>query len=125
MQPKLFLYIYIVIALATLTTSHVATAQTVIVTDDPAYATGQASAVLDVKSVARGFLAPRMTQAQRTAITSPAEGLLVYQTDGTKGFYYFTNSAWTLLASGSSQWLLTGNAGTNYATNFLGTTDNT
>jgi hypothetical protein len=50
--------------------------------------------------------------------------LLVYQTDGTKGFYYYTASAWTILASGSS-WALTGNAGTNSGTNYLGTTDNT
>lgn len=48
-----------------------------------------ASAILDVKSTNKGFLVPRMTLAQRTAIASPAEGLLVYQTDGTTGFYYY------------------------------------
>ena len=100
-------------------------AQTVIVTDDPTYTTGQASAVLDVKSISKGFLIPRLTQAQRTAITSPAQGLLVFQTDGTSGFYYYTGSAWAMLASGGATWSLTGNAGTSYATNFLGTTDNT
>ncbi|PJJ52881.1 hypothetical protein [Hymenobacter chitinivorans] len=47
------------------------------------------SAVLDVSSTTKGMLVPRMTQAQRTAIGSPAQGLLVYQTDGTQpGFYY-------------------------------------
>ncbi|MHA4810548.1 autotransporter outer membrane beta-barrel domain-containing protein [Flavitalea flava] len=85
--------------------------QTVVVTDDPTYVTGQASSVLDVKSISKGFLAPRMTQAQRTSVSSPAEGLLVYQTDGTKGFYYFTNSAWVLMASGTgSQWTTSGSA---------------
>lgn len=119
MRQQIFLCIAI-----TLITGPFANAQTVIVTDDPTYVTGQASAALDVNSIARGFLAPRMTQAQRTAITSPAEGLLVYQTDGTKGFYYFTNSAWTPLASGSgTQWSTTGNAGTSSGTNFLGTKD--
>jgi len=46
------------------------------------------SAMLDVKSTDKGFLAPRMTAAQRGGITSPATGLLVYQTDGTSGYYY-------------------------------------
>jgi hypothetical protein len=85
-------------------------AQTVVVTDDNTYVTGQASSVLDVKSTAKGFLAPRMTSAQRTAIASPADGLLVYQTDGLKGFYFYNASAWTMLAAGTgSQWTSTGN----------------
>ena len=53
-----------------------------------------ASAQLDVTSTTKGFLPPRMTAAQRSAIASPAEGLLVFQTDGTKGYYYFINGAW-------------------------------
>jgi hypothetical protein len=102
--------------------------QTVVVTDDATYTTGNASSVLDVKSVLKGFLAPRMTQAQRIAIATPADGLLVYQTDVTKGFYYYngTTAAWVLLsASTGTGWGLTGNAGTNSSANFLGTTDNT
>src|SRR5580704_17161695 len=98
-------------------------AQTVVVTDNSAYVTGQASSVLDVYSVSKGFLAPRMTTAQRIAVSSPAEGLLVYQTDGIKGFYYYTNSAWTSLAASGASWSLTGNSGTAYPGNFLGTTD--
>ena len=39
------------------------------------------SAMLDVKSTNKGFLPPRMTQAQRDAILNPAEGLLVICTD--------------------------------------------
>jgi trimeric autotransporter adhesin len=96
--------------------------QTVVVTDNSSYVTGQPSSVLDVYSLSKGFLAPRMTTAQRIAISSPAEGLLVYQIDGVKGFYYYTNSAWTPFSSGNS-WSLSGNSGTTYPTNFLGTTD--
>ena len=59
------------------------------------------SAMLDVSSTTKGFLAPRMTAAQKAAITSPATGLLIYQTDGTSGFYYYTGSAWTLVGTGS------------------------
>lgn len=100
--------------------------QTVVITDDPTYTTGNASSVLDVKSVLKGFLAPRMTQAQRIAIATPADGLLVYQTDATKGFFYYngTTAAWVLLtASAGTNWSLAGNAGTNSSANYLGTTD--
>src|ERR1700712_4077129 len=97
--------------------------QTVVVTDDAAYTTGNASSVLDVKSVLKGFLAPRMTQVQRIAIATPADGLLVYQTDATKGFYYYngTTPAWVLTAAAGSNWNLAGNSGTNSSGNFLGT----
>ncbi len=39
------------------------------------------SAMLDVQSNNKGFLLPRMTTAQRNAISSPANGLLVYDTE--------------------------------------------
>lgn len=41
-----------------------------------------------------------MIQAQRDAISSPATGLLVYQTDGTAGFYFYNGTAWTSLSGG-------------------------
>ena len=47
-----------------------------------------ASAALDVVSSAKGVLLPRLTSAQRTGMTAPATGLIVFQTDGTPGFYY-------------------------------------
>ncbi|MCX6184281.1 MAG: hypothetical protein NTX74_04380 [Flavobacterium sp.] len=53
-----------------------------------------ASAQLEVSSTSKGFLAPRMTQAQKNNISSPAAGLLVYQTDAPSGFYYFDGSVW-------------------------------
>lgn len=46
------------------------------------------SAMLDVSSTTSGFLTPRMTQAERDAISDPATSLLIYQTDNTPGFYY-------------------------------------
>jgi hypothetical protein len=48
-----------------------------------------ASALLDLTSTTKGMLTPRMTLAQRNTITSPAQGLLVFQTDNTPGFYYY------------------------------------
>ena len=48
-----------------------------------------ASAILDVKSTTKGMLIPRMTMAQRNAISTPATGLMVYQTDNNPGLYFF------------------------------------
>jgi hypothetical protein len=62
-------------------------------------AAANSSAMLDVSSTTQGVLVPRMTTAQRTAISSPATGLLVYQTDGTSGFYFYNGSAWTSLSA--------------------------
>jgi uncharacterized protein (TIGR02145 family) len=55
------------------------------------------SAMLDVSSTTKGFLPPRLTQTQRTAISSPAEGLLVYQTDNIVGYYYYTGTNWVII----------------------------
>ncbi|MEZ4965138.1 MAG: hypothetical protein R2791_07845 [Saprospiraceae bacterium] len=78
------------------------------------------SAMLDVKSSDKGMLVPRMTTAQRTAISNPATGLLVFDTD-TESFWYRDSGGWVQLISG---WNLSGNAGTVDGTSFIGTTDN-
>ncbi len=59
------------------------------------------SAMLDIKSTASGLLIPRMAEAQRNSISNPATGLMIYQTDGTAGFYYYNGTAWTTLSAGS------------------------
>jgi hypothetical protein len=58
--------------------------------------TPNASSVLDISSTTQGMLAPRMTTAQRNAITAPADGLMVYDTD-LKTFYFYvsTSASWT------------------------------
>ena len=58
--------------------------------------TPDASAVLDIQSSAndKGILIPRVTQAQRNAISSPATGLMIFQTDGNVGFYFYDGSSW-------------------------------
>jgi sugar lactone lactonase YvrE len=60
-----------------------------------------ASSLLDIKSTEKGILLPRMTASQRSAILNPAKGLLVFQTDGTAGFYYYDGHAWVSLADGN------------------------
>lgn len=53
-----------------------------------------ASSLLEIKSTSKGVLIPRMTLAQRNAIAAPATSLMIYQTDNTPGFYYYSGKAW-------------------------------
>jgi hypothetical protein len=50
-----------------------------------------------VSSIAGGLVAPSMTQNQRTSITTPATGSLVYQTDFSSGYYYYNGTTWLRL----------------------------
>ncbi len=71
-----------------------------------------ASAMLDVSSTTKGLLPPRMTSAQRIAIPTPADGLIVFDTD-TKTLWNRQNGVWVnLLAGGvgSGPWSLSGNS---------------
>jgi hypothetical protein len=51
------------------------------------------SAKFDIVSDSLGFLCPRMTSAQRIAISNPAAGLLVYDSDA-QSHWYFNGTAW-------------------------------
>jgi hypothetical protein len=55
--------------------------------------TPNASALVDITSTTRGFLPPRMTGAQRDAISTPAAGLIVYNTTSNK-INFYNGSAW-------------------------------
>ena len=52
------------------------------------------SAMLDINTNTKGILIPRLTRAQKSLIASPANGLLIYQTDDTMGFWYFEQTKW-------------------------------
>ncbi len=56
-----------------------------------------ASSMLDVKSTDKGILVPRMNTTQRTNISSPATGLLVYDTS-VNSFWYFNGTTWVDLS---------------------------
>ncbi|WP_235830957.1 autotransporter outer membrane beta-barrel domain-containing protein [Flavobacterium ustbae] len=65
--------------------------------------TPDATSILDITSTTQGMLAPRMTTAQRTAITTPAESLLVFDTTEKAFYFYNTLSAtWVKMANESA-----------------------
>ncbi|PWK28950.1 hypothetical protein LV89_00503 [Arcicella aurantiaca] len=75
------------------------------------------SAMLDIKASAttnaKGFLMPRVTD--HTVITSPATGLIVFNTT-TNTFWYYNGTTWTDMGNGGTNgaWLQNG---TNVYTN--------
>jgi len=69
-----------------------------------------ASAIMQADSTTKGFLAPRMTTAQRDLIGTPATGLMIYNTD-TKKYNQYNSAIWVEVGSGS------GSGAKNYFTN--------
>lgn len=73
--------------------------------------TPHASAALDISSNNKGLLIPRMTTAERTAIASPAKGLMVFD-NTTSTYWYHNGTVWTEMtgggSSGSSGWTSSG-----------------
>ncbi len=57
-----------------------------------------ASAILQVDSTTRGFLPPRQSTTQRNAITSPAKGLIVFDSDINK-LFVFSGATWEEITS--------------------------
>jgi trimeric autotransporter adhesin len=83
-------------------------------------ASPNSSAQLEISSVNKGLLIPRITMTNRPA--SPATGLLIYQTDNTPGYYYYDGTAWKMLEITGNSWGLNGNSGVT-TSNFIGTTN--
>jgi hypothetical protein len=86
------------------------------------------SSMLDITSTNSGLLIPRIpltSISDVTTIASPITSLLVYNSGfAPNGYYYWNGTIWVQLAVGTNtDWSITGNTGTNPATNFFGTTD--
>lgn len=89
------------------------------------------SAILDIQSTEKGILVPRMTQSQRNEILNPANGLMIFQTDNTPGFYFNSGTPvtpdWQMIGSNAgagSQWIDNG-SGIHYSNGNVGIgTDN-
>lgn len=61
------------------------------------------SSILDIESTTQGLLAPRMTTSQRTAIASPANGLMVFDTTVGALYHYDTITTSWIQLTGSKQ----------------------
>jgi hypothetical protein len=96
MKNKIFSYI-LLSGMALLSLNLSTKAQNVIIADDDSF-WAHSSAMLHVKSLNKGLLIPQLTEAQRNAIVTPAEGLLIYQTNNNPGIYIY-QSGWKLLGS--------------------------
>lgn len=88
-------------------------------------ATPNASAKLEVYATDKGFLPPRIALTATTAaspVTSPATGLLVYNTATTgnvaPGYYYWNGSAWVAILGNVTTSSISGNGTTTTLTNF-------
>jgi uncharacterized protein (TIGR02145 family) len=77
-----------------------AMSQSVAISDDGSVADG--SAILEVKSTTKGFLAPRMTAEQRDDITGAVAGLQIWCTDcvPTAAMYFYNGSEWSTGGTG-------------------------
>jgi len=65
------------------------------------------SAALEINSTTKGFLLPRMTEAQMIAIDNATEGLMVYCSDcSKKGIYVFNGSEFTEITIYNSESIL-------------------
>ncbi|MDA0973472.1 MAG: hypothetical protein O2867_07045, partial [Bacteroidetes bacterium] len=69
--------------------------------------TPDASAILDIKASNKGVLMPRLTSSQRGLIPSPAEGLMVYDTD-TESFWFHNGSQWEEGNGKDGEWTVNG-----------------
>ncbi|MBV5280401.1 MAG: fibronectin type III domain-containing protein, partial [Actinobacteria bacterium] len=68
------------------------------------------STILDVSSTTKGFLPPRMTNAQKLAIASPAAGLIIWCTNcGSSGeLQIFNGTIWTTTIGGAASGITPG-----------------
>ena len=115
-MKKLFVFLTFFVSL-------LAHAQNVSINNDATVADN--SAMLDVKSLTKGILIPRMNSATINAIVNPAKGLLVLDTAKNQLMVNMGTTAipnWQTIVA-KSGWSLSGNVGTDSATNFIGTTD--
>jgi len=79
----------------------------------------ETSAILDVESTSKGFLPPRMTTQQRNAISTPVEGLTIYNTDKSS-LEWFTGEGWFTAVKNVETGTVTDVDGNTYVTVKIG-----
>ncbi len=94
---KFFMLLTMLIVLMGLT-SYRANAQSMGISNS--FITPDASSILEMRTITKGLLIPRMATTDRNAISSPATGLMIYNTT-TNQFNYYNGSSWIVMFSGS------------------------
>lgn len=92
---KKILFLFVIILLANFTSF----SQSVLISDDASYTSPNGSAAFEVYSKSGGLLIPRMLTSERTAIATPADGLIIYDTD-LNSYFIRANSNWQLMQEG-------------------------
>ena len=64
--------------------------------------TPDGNAQLDISSSTKGLLIPRVTESARVGMGAATNGILVYQTDVSPGFYFRQGGAWIKLSTAGS-----------------------
>lgn len=85
----------------------------------------QKSSILELESTRQGLLLPRLTDTVAINLLTPPNGMIIFLSSD-QSLRLRSNGSWVKiadLASATANWSLTGNAGTNPATNFIGTID--
>src|ERR1043165_3022230 len=85
----------------------------------------QKSSILELESTRQGLLLPRLTDTAAINCLTPPDGMIIYLTPD-NSLRIRSNAAWkkrASMADAMANCSLTGNAGTDSATNFIGTTD--
>ncbi len=64
---------------------------------------------INISSTTGGIAIPRVTATQKSAISNPTQGLLIYQTDSPSGFWVNRSGIpsipnWSLLTEGENLW---------------------
>lgn len=81
-------------------------------------------AILELKDTTRGFLLPRLSQAQMNNITTPTDGLLLYNTTAGSIYQYRQSlSQWNPIVADSSEWIYESGSGKLYLRRALNTGD--
>jgi len=96
--------------------------------------TPNGSSLLDINSINKGLLIPRInlvSETDLTTIVNPLISLLIYNTNSAlpdgDGFYFWNGNKWSKFATRTNlaklAWNIGGNSGINPISDFIGTTD--
>ncbi|MDF2190987.1 hypothetical protein [Paraflavitalea sp. CAU 1676] len=123
MRSTLTLFCRAVMFVLIIMTTAITTQAQLKIGDNPT--TIQKSSILELESSRQGLLLPRLADTTAINALTPPDGMIIYL-NSDKSLRLRSNGSWKKIADlseASANWSLTGNSGTNPATNFIGTID--